>query len=362
MSEWRLNRRNLLRNLIGLSALRSSLAWAQSHSSGQPLSGNPSESPRTYGLLSKSGSIASQGDGQVIENLDIEVRDGDAVTILHDRVVLRNCRIRHAGGNGVFAGGCSGLRLENLEIEHIGAPTKGVGPDENRNNINLYDCPKAIIHRVRAAKGASNIYVQESPEAHLSFLELYDARGPMPRGQNVQFNQSHRSLLEDFSAENGPTSWTEDNVSVFHSNGCIVRRGLVFYNNSPTGDGVMVEGSFDCLIEDIDAVQQGNGAFAAVTQEDMGSGGCRFRRCRTRDSYNAPRDGRAAPTSNGLSIYTLISAGAQKHVIEDCAYFNLANPRNLIWRHDAVERDWSFVMRNFTPRGPIRLQFPWDLS
>jgi len=142
----------------------------------------------------------------------------------------------------------------------------------------------------------------------MRFLELRDSRGPMPRGQNVQFNQSRNSILQAFSPENGPTSWTEDNVSVFRSDRCVVRRGLV--HNNPTGDGVMIEGSVNCLVEDIDAEEQGNGAFAAVPVGESGCGGCIFRRCRTRQTYNTPRDGRAAPTSKGLSIYTLISPGA----------------------------------------------------
>jgi hypothetical protein len=51
----------------------------------------------------------------------------------------------------------------------------------------------------------------------------------------------------------------------------------------------------------IDAEEQGNGAFAAVPVGESGCGGCIFRRCRTRQTYNTSRDGRAAPTSKGLS-------------------------------------------------------------
>src|SRR5262249_49577364 len=234
------------------------------------------------------------------------------------------------------------------------------GPSEDHNNVDLERCPNAIITRVKASRGSSNIYVDRSEGARLSFLELHDARGPMPRGQNVQFSRSPNSILEDFSAENGSASWTEDNVSVFRSDRCVLRRGLVFYNNSPTGDGVMIEGSFDCVVEEVDAVEQGNGAFAAVPEGDAGSGGCTFLECRTRQSYNGRRDGRAAPTSNGLSIYTRISAGARKHTITDCHYDALANPRNLIWNLKAVNPGWSFTRRAFAPRNPIRLVFAWQ--
>lgn len=316
--------------------------------------------PRNRSLVSH-GPVTSQADGQIIENLDICARDGNAITVLHRNVTVRHCRIRHAGGHGVSATGAPGLVLRDLEIDHIGAVRDGVGSNPECDNIHLDDCPTAGVTRVKASRGSANIYAFGCNGLHISVVELHDARGPTPRGQNVQLDHSPYSVLEEFSAENGPSSWTEDNVSVFASNHCAVRRGLVFYNNSPTGDGVMVEGSFDCNVEDVDAVQQGNGAFGAVPQGELGSGGCSFVRCRTRDSYNSPRDGRPAPSSNGLAIYTRISPNARKHSVIDCHYAALANPHNLIWQLAAVQPGWSFTLREFTPRKPVRLNFKWRL-
>jgi hypothetical protein len=310
-------------------------------------------------MLMPSGPVVSQSDGDIIENLDIDAPSGDGISVSHPRVTVRNCRIRHAGGYGVCATGAPGLVLQQLEIDHAGAPQSGAGPSYHRNNVNIEHCPGTNISRVKASRGSSNIYVEHSEGTRMSFLELHDARGPFPRGQNVQLNASPDSVLEDFSAENGPTSWTEDNVSIFLSDRCAVRRGLVSYNNSPTGDGVMIEGSFDCTVEDIDAVQQGNGAFAAVPLGNAGSGGCVFRRCRTCQSYNTTRDGRPAPTSNGLSIYTLISPGARKHTITDCHFYAIANPGNLVWDTRAVDKGWVFTAQRFTPRAPLRLDLRW---
>lgn len=285
--------------------------------------------------------------------------DGNGIIVQHRGVTVRHCRIRHAGGHGVQMAGAPGTLLYNLEIEHIGAPAVGAAPNPQRNNINLENCPGTIIARVKASHGSSNIYALSSAGLRLSFLELHDARGPEPRGQNVQLDKSPGSLLENFSAENGPSSWTEDNVSIFRSNRCLIRNGLVFYNNSPTGDGVMLEGSLDCVVADVDAVAQGNGAFAAVPQGNAGSGGCIFLRCRTRASYNSPRDGRPAPTSDGLSFYMRISAGEPKHRIIDCHYDALANPANLIWDLDAVSGGWSITPQRFRPHRPLRLAFGW---
>jgi hypothetical protein len=353
-----MNRRHLLAGFVALPAACVALRRALG---GPPFGDDAPPRMRLAGSqrLAPSGGVSSQGDGDVIENLDIDAGSGDALTVRHRRVTIRNCRIRHAAGHGVHAFDAPGLVLQDLDIDHVGAPATGPGPREHRHNVNIENCPGTIITRLKASRGASNIYAVKSAGLRLNLLELHDARGPFPRGQNVQFNQSPDSILEDFSAENGPTSWTEDNVSVFQSDRCIVRRGLVFYNNSPSGDGVTLEGSFDCLVEDVDAEQQGNGAFAAVPGGDAGSGGCTFLRCRTRQSYNHQRDGRAAPSSRGLTFYTRISQGARKHTITDCHYDSLDNPRNLVWDVRAVNAGWSFTRRAFAPRPPIRLNFGW---
>jgi hypothetical protein len=358
-----MNRRQLVAGLLALPSssfvaaetLPSTPLRAKSHSE---VSSQNGKSAATISPT-PSGPVISHADGQVIENLDVGASLGNGITVAHRGVVVRNCRIRHAGGHGVHATSATDLTLQDLEIDHVGAPLSGVAASEYCNNVNLDGCPSTIISRVKASRGSSNIYAESSEGTRMSFLELHDARGPMPRGQNVQFNQSPNSILEDFSAENGPTSWTEDNISVFRSSRCIIRRGLVCYNNSPTGDGVMIEGSFDCIVEDVDAFQQGNGAFAAVPQGEAGCGGCTFLRCRTCQTYNTIRDGRAAPSSNSLSIFTRISAGAQKHTITDCHYDALANPKNLIWDLRAVNPGWSFTPRAFTLRMPIRLAFDW---
>ena len=175
----------------------------------------------------------------------------------------------------------------------------------------------------------------------------------------MQFDKCPDSVLTHFSVENDHASWTEDNISLFHSDRCIVRDGLIAYNNSPTGDGLMFEGSSYCVAEDVDAIQQGNGSFAAVPNGSKPSGGCLFVRCRTRDSYNSMRDGRAAPSSNGLSFYVKASPGHSLHSITDCHFDNLANPKNLVWQTDALRPGWSLTRQNFTAKEPIRLMFGW---
>ena len=77
------------------------------------------------------------------------------------------------------------------------------------------------------------------------------------------------------------------------------------------------------------------------------------------NSYNGVRDGRAAPSSDGLSVYVLVSEGARRHTVVECCHDALANPKNLIWKKSALNPDFSFENRAFTPRNPLRLDFDW---
>ena len=108
-----------------------------------------------------SGPVVSNADGQVIENsLDIVATAGDAVTVLHRDVTVRDCRIRHGGGHGVHAAGAARLVLRNLEVEGVGAPTRGPSMSIHSNNVNLENCPGAIVTSVKASRGSTNIYVE----------------------------------------------------------------------------------------------------------------------------------------------------------------------------------------------------------
>ena len=254
---------------------------------------------RMAGLVT-TGPVRSSSDNQVIEGPDIVAPSGDALVLSHRGLTVRDGRIRHATGHRVYAHDAEELVLQNLEVVRSVPSTPGT---EEHSNINLSSCPGAVLTNIRAVRGSSNIYIEHSQACRIRAVELHDARGSYPRGQNIQMSWSPGCILGNFSGENGPTSWTEDNVSVFCSDRCTVRRELASYNNGPTGNGVMLEDSFDCLIQDVDAVEQGNGGFAAVPMEDFGSGRCVFLRCRTRASYNARRDGRnptVRPSTCGL--------------------------------------------------------------
>jgi hypothetical protein len=216
--------------------------------------------------------VAATHDGQVIELLSIKASPTQpAITVKgFKNVIVRNCLIEHnTAGPGIEFTAATGLTIQNVSVTLVGAPTAG-GPLPSAAAVGVSGASTAglNIERLRTTGGSSGVYLLSCPAAHLRFMQARNARGPFPRGQCVQFDKSPHSVLEDFSCVNDVgrnVSWTEDNISVYQSDNVTVRRGLIDGNNSPSGDGVMVEsgGSTEkgCvirtgLVEDVDAVHQ----------------------------------------------------------------------------------------------------------
>jgi len=298
--------------------------------------------------LEQSGPITVTQDGQIIENLDIVALGQTAIVVNgYSNVVIRNVRISHDDSYGIDCAHSPGLTVEDVSITHVGASVDSA----HENNINTYRCSDMRIDRVRLRGGSSGVYVLESPDAHLSFIEGYDQRGPMPRGQLVQFNKSPNCILEDFSAINGTDSWVADNVSVYRSENCKIRRGMLDGNNMPSGVGVMFEGVTAGLAEDVDTVRMGNGSFSAYPAHNI-----IFRRTRARENICTDQ-GRGLPGSGGLVWAGSTSSSGLR--IEDSRYFNLCAPNNIVWNG----RSFTLIdisSEDFTLRNPIVLTMPWE--
>ena len=298
--------------------------------------------------LRDSAPVVATRNGQVIEGLRIVAVNRPAVLVRGlANVTIRNLEIFHEGAHGIVCERAPGLTIENVAISHSGAGT--MSAEENNIDCDLAD--GLTVRNARLKGGAAGVYVHESAHVHLSYLEGYDFRGPTPRGMLAQFNQSPYCRLEDFSAINDPKrARTEDNVSVYMSDHCVVRRGLLDGNNGPWSVGVMFEHSRNGLVEDVDTVHQGNGSFSAYPGYNV-----TFRRTRARDNICADQ-GRGAPVSGGLVWAGSSDSGRLR--IEDSTYFNLCNPKK-VWDRasfDVIE----LAERDFRPRAPIKLDFPWE--
>jgi hypothetical protein len=312
---------------------------------------DPSTDPGPTVTLVDSGRVESHYEGQVIENLRITVAYGPALRLVHRNVVVRNVEVRHAAGIGIQVSGAPNALLENVVVEHTGAPASGANPSDDRNNIECQGSADLTVRHARLTRGSSGIYLVGCPRSKLHFIEGYDFRGPFPRGQLVQWNRSSDGLLEDFSVVNPPGSWPEDNVNVYQSTNVVIRRGHIDGNNSPSGVGVIADGdTATMLVEDVDAIRMGCGCFSAFAGT-----AATYRRTRCRENICVSQ-GRGAPTSNGLMWCG--RPGYTGFRIEESQYFDSCNG-NLVWPSASFDhidlREVDFVMRP-----PLSQRMPWE--
>lgn len=305
-------------------------------------------------VLAQSGPIVVSQDGQVIENVHVVSTSGTAIEVQgHKNVVIRNARIEHAGGPGIDVSGSDDVTIQDVSIEHTGAPASGANPSAELLNIACNGSARLTVTRARLTRGSSGVYLVQCPNSTLSFLEGHDFRGPFPRGQLVQWNNSDGGLLEDFSVHNPATCWTEDNVNVYQSTGIQIRRGLIDGNNSPSGVGVIFDGGNGLgVVEDVDAVHMGNGCFS----DYAGADGAVFTRTRCRDNICGDQ-GRGLPGSNALMWcghpgYTQIK-------LQMSAYFAACNPGNIVWPTQTFAVA-DVAQQDFTLRAPIALKLCWE--
>lgn len=317
-----------------------------------PAIATPAEGQATT-LTRQDGPIVAN-DGDVIQNLDIYVDSGVAVTIDASNVTLENVRIHYNGaggeaeGMGVMVNGANNT-IRNVEIFNAGAPATGAEVNAEHYGIQALDAQNLTITNATIHDASTGIYLLNSPGTTLQGIEGYDMRGPMPRGQLVQFDKSGDSTLTDFYVLNDPdVAWTEDNVSVYQSPNVTIQNGVIDGNNSPSGVGVMFEeGSTGGLASHVDTIHMGNGAFSAYNDNVT------FDFTRSLDNV-AEDQGRGASLSNALIWNTT----GENVSITNSAYEHAASPDNILWgEYEAAVADIQEV--DFTPQTPWANDFAW---
>ncbi len=300
-----------------------------------------------------SGPITVTQNGQVIENLVITSTNGPAIQINgFSGVAIDNVVIHHNGGPGIALAFAPNTVITNADIIFDGAPSAGADPSTNDNNIDCLKSDGLSVSNVRLTKGSSGIYLNQCRGSKLSAIEGHDQRGPFPRGQLVQWDNSNHGALSNFSDENSlTTSWTEDNVNIYQTQHIKITDGLVDTNNSPSGDGVIADNlSGDVLVENVDAIHQGNGCFSAY---GGGEFNVTFRHTRCRDNYCSLPRGKPLSGSLAWGLDPKAIKGALN--IERSVYANLCNPGNIVF--DA-RKATILQLRpvDFTARPPLRVQ------
>ena len=301
------------------------------------------------GLIASTTPIRTTHDGQIIENLDLWVSDGDAIRVEHDNVVIRNVTIHHADGHGIVVEDSSGVSVQNSLIVNSDPPDGNQGLTGEATGIRVVNSPDFTASHVTLQDSGTGIYLGQSPGAKLSYIEGHDFHGPFPGGQLVQFFQSPNGSLSDFAVTNDPGhSHVEDNVSIIDSQNVSIANGVIDGNNSPSGVGVMFEGdSQGGHVQNVDVVHMGNGGFSSYSDDVS------FVDTRSFDNI-AHDQGRGNPMSNAV----IWNASGDNVSIEDSTYTDPAVANNITWGASASGADVS-AAPSATPMTPIHNVFDW---
>ncbi len=316
----------------------------------------PTPAPAPIVALKPSGPVSVTANGQVIEGLDITA-PGTAISVGgFDGVTIRNCRISHNTGNqavghGIAATTADRLTIEDCEIINAGAPAKRAASSSSQININLDGASNVIIRRVTASRGSSGVYLHRCNGVSISDLEGYDFRGPMPRGQLVQFNQCFGPLSLDRFFYDGVQGqgFEEDILNCYASPGVKISNGVIAFAGDGThGVGIMIEnGSHDCAINNVEISKYWNGAFSS-----WNSNNTIYTNMKVRDVLATGT--RGAASSNRLMA---AFAGATTGCTAQAKHWN-CNKANLLWEANKVSE--TFVEENWTPPVPrVRNAFSW---
>ena len=301
------------------------------------------------GLTTSTTPIRTTHDGQVIENLDLWVSDGDAIRVEHDNVVIRNVTIHHADGHGIVVEDSSGVTVENSLIVNSDPPDGNQGLSGEATGIHVVNSPGFTASHVTLRDSGTGIYLGQSPGATLSHIEGHDFHGLYPSGQFVQFFHSPDGSLTNFSVTNDPNnSHVEDNVSIIDSQNVTIAHGVIDGNNSPSGVGVMFEGdSQGGRVEDVDVIHMGNGGFSSYSDDVT------FIDTRSFDNI-AEDQGRGDPMSNAV----IWNASGDDVSIQDSTYTNPAVANNIAWGPSSSGADVA-AAPSATPMTPIENLFDW---
>lgn len=294
--------------------------------------------------------ITSTTPGQVIQNLVIDVSgDQPAINVTSDNVTIKNVLIRTGAGDGIDVSG-DNASISNVEVDGPTPVDNGGMDGDGSTGIYSYAVSGLKVDHATFRNTGTGIATNQSPGTTLSNIEGYNMQGPFPGGQLVQFGSSNGSSLTNFYVHNDPNlSHPEDDISVIDSPDTTISRGVVDGDNSPSGVGVMVEGTSNgTRVSDVDAIHMGDGAFSAYSNDVT------FDRVRS-FSNSAGDQGRGRPLSNGLIFY----AEGSNVSFDDATYTDPGDPDN-VSNGNGIAGDDISQAAGAVPTGHITNTFAWS--
>lgn len=251
--------------------------------------------------LSPSAPVVISRNNQVVQNTRITVNTGVACvynngfsgvqylnSICHHSWPTDAGAAGNANGRGYEGFNNATLLIKNIKFIKDFAPATGASSNENNQHIYVEGGSNVTIDNVYGVNGSSGATLRTLTTATtVQWARFDNMRGPFPKGQAVQFSDVANPILQDFFFyQDNSVAWSEDIVNAGGTTGGgAFRRGLIVGVNSPTGAGVLLEGTgAPTPVSDIDVMAWNN---QGVSVEASGSGaglGTTFTTARVRDS------------------------------------------------------------------------------
>lgn len=274
----------------------------------------------------KNKTIVVTKHGQTISNKVIYAGINEACGIDingYNDVKISNVTIYHAN-NGICVKNAARLKINGLQLISLAAPTTGPHCERNNNSLSTAECwggkgkpansrlglylsnsSNAIINNISSFQSSSAVYALNSNNIKLSKVRCLDMRGPLPRGQCVQFNATHNSSIDTFYAKNiYNQSYSEDNINAYYSNNIVVKNGLIDGNWSIHGIGIIADTSSDNMqVSNIDFLHMSNAAINVWSNEGETAKNFTASKLRIKDSQCYSRK-EGVPSTGGLIIAT----------------------------------------------------------
>jgi len=192
--------------------------------------------------------IAGQ-TGITIRGLRITNPSGPCIRISSSssNIVIQDSDIGPCGGNAVEITDSSAIKVVNSSIhtEHDGSKVGNSGL-----GVLVYNSTGILVQGNTFAYNESSVYALDSSDIQVIGNYSVNPLGPGPRGQHVQFDKVQGGMInENYGISSGDTALykypahQEDAINVWSSAFIEVRANYLVGGDSPSGCGVIADGS-----------------------------------------------------------------------------------------------------------------------
>jgi len=197
--------------------------------------------------------VLTDQTGTVIRDLDFRgeafARSEAAITLRNCRdVTITGCRFRNIDANAIRLFECKGIRIIDNRMTDL-------GDGKPKMAVYAFRCDGVLIESNRIERVESGAYLCECRGIRFIGNYVEDVRGPMPRGQMVQFDKVKgpgNEVSHNYALNHRTGARPEDMISMYKSHGTAESPILISHNylmgdpkdgsagKSGSGSGIML--------------------------------------------------------------------------------------------------------------------------